>query len=535
MRWVKSEGGIEGPTQLTTVFQPHQKIRMDWLKRHASGRILELGCVLPGTNIVTQGGVIPIEQVALDTQVLTHQGRFRPVIGRSVRPYSGLVQGVRRRYGFETVWMTPEHPIWTQPVARQYPTWPARPTGDACWIAAGNLTKDCWPLYPVLTGDTEPLLHFTPVTSRGRGRAVAVRRQVNVTPAVAELVGRFVGDGFSRRGEISICFNLAERPDAERLAAIVHSAFGVKPRDIRPGCGIIHWTCYSASLARFFQTLGHRAQQKHLPMEWLSATPEILKAAIKGLMESDGTEKDGRFDLSTTSITLAWQVQALLLRLGIPASMSLNQRPTNFSLDAKCYHVRGQTCPQRPFGRFFSQGHGAQVLRLEQRRYRGPVYNLAIAEDESYCTPSLALHNCNFGLVLAWVGGHAGVDINPMNIELAKLLAPDREFHVADILDLPFPDKSFDCAMLPEVLEHLDFPDGVRRALTEAERVTKSTVLVTMPDGRQDSDDACNFKHLYLLDEERAQTLLGMMPGAVLKYQKGFALVHWQLDTQRSK
>lgn len=134
---------------------------------------------------------------------------------------------------------------------------------------------------------------------------------------------------------------------------------------------------------------------------------------------------------------------------------------------------------------------------------------------------------CNYGFVLAYVGGHVGIDINPMNIELARLLAPDREFHVGDILKLPFQDHSFDSVLVPDTLEHLDFPDGVSRAIAEAQRVTRQRILITMPDGREDSEDACNFKHLFLLDEDYAHRLLDMLPGAELEYRAGFALVQW--------
>ena len=134
---------------------------------------------------------------------------------------------------------------------------------------------------------------------------------------------------------------------------------------------------------------------------------------------------------------------------------------------------------------------------------------------------------CNFGLVLAWVGGHYGVDIHPVNIELARLLAPDRLFQVAGAADLPFADKDFDTVMLPEVLEHLEFPDGVYAAIQEAKRVARVRVLFTCPDGRKDTTDACSMKHRWLFDDSIAREILTWLPGVVLKYEHGFALGRW--------
>lgn len=134
---------------------------------------------------------------------------------------------------------------------------------------------------------------------------------------------------------------------------------------------------------------------------------------------------------------------------------------------------------------------------------------------------------CNSGWVLAWCHGHVGVDINPMNVDLASVLAPTREFFVADAVSLPFPDKSFDTVLIPETLEHLDFPAGVHQAIKEAGRVARNRVLITVPDGRTDTPDAVNFKHAWLFDDVVAKTIMSWMPGAHLAYFYGFGLIYW--------
>ena len=42
--WVEKEGGVEGPTHLDTMFLPEQRQRVEWLKDHCEGSILEAGC-----------------------------------------------------------------------------------------------------------------------------------------------------------------------------------------------------------------------------------------------------------------------------------------------------------------------------------------------------------------------------------------------------------------------------------------------------------------------------------------------------------
>jgi SAM-dependent methyltransferase len=65
-------------------------------------------------------------------------------------------------------------------------------------------------------------------------------------------------------------------------------------------------------------------------------------------------------------------------------------------------------------------------------------------------------------------------------LDFDALLAPDV---VADVRQLPFADGSFDAVCVFEVLEHLPFEDS-ERALAEIARVSKRTVLISVPHRR---------------------------------------------------
>lgn len=67
---------------------------------------------------------------------------------------------------------------------------------------------------------------------------------------------------------------------------------------------------------------------------------------------------------------------------------------------------------------------------------------------------------------------YEGIDLDPANISYAKKHYPSYRFQVGDALHLPFPDASFDAALVCGVLHHLS-DDEARGVITEMRRVLK--------------------------------------------------------------
>src|SRR5215217_609231 len=73
-----------------------------------------------------------------------------------------------------------------------------------------------------------------------------------------------------------------------------------------------------------------------------------------------------------------------------------------------------------------------------------------------------------------------GYDISEAALQIAADANPEASFVAGSVVDLPFPDRSFDVVGCFEVLEHLpgDLP---RRALTELARVARQAVVLSVP------------------------------------------------------
>lgn len=122
---------------------------------------------------------------------------------------------------------------------------------------------------------------------------------------------------------------------------------------------------------------------------------------------------------------------------------------------------------------------------------------------------------CSWGYPLSVMSGDAGVDINPHLLDIARLLAPQREFVEGDARNLPFESNSFDTVVIAETLEHLPWIDGVAMAIGEAYRVARKKILVTVP--HYSSDEAESFKHAWLAGAEEQAAIVRMLGGHVSK------------------
>lgn len=75
---------------------------------------MEYNCFATGTEVVTPNGAVNIEDLNIGDMVLTHKGRFRPIVKKSSRLIENEEVVSYRQNGFnKSVIVTREHPYWT--------------------------------------------------------------------------------------------------------------------------------------------------------------------------------------------------------------------------------------------------------------------------------------------------------------------------------------------------------------------------------------------------------------------------------------
>src|SRR5665213_193208 len=69
-------------------------------------------CLVPGTLIFTRRGVVPVEDVKVGDEVLTHKGRWRAVTETMANPVGGKAVYEIRARGLDALTATGNHPIF---------------------------------------------------------------------------------------------------------------------------------------------------------------------------------------------------------------------------------------------------------------------------------------------------------------------------------------------------------------------------------------------------------------------------------------
>lgn len=367
---------------------------------------VELFCFPPETLVQTITGPKPISTIQMGDMVLTHRGRYQPVINTFQRPYSGNLVRVRARYSARDVRMTPNHQVLALQGKSSHG---GRTAKELAWIPAGDLVtlnegkhyKGDYVAFPRIAEQSMPLPLLEPDMSKGgrsdgRGGLLPIEMQnVLVDADVAWMLGVFVGDGCVDTRSLHFTLHAREQDLANRLVQI-GGRFGLQPKTHTCGNGnTLKVSYHSTRLVNWFRRefggesngRSHTgSRNKRFPSWIISAPQEITEAFLYGYWQADGMNHSagpGHFSVVTSSINVAEGMRLILARLGHCPSITIT-RDGHYIMHWGGKHHWGK---QREDYLLFP------IREILTEQYEGDVYNIEVAEDNSYVT-EFVVHNC---------------------------------------------------------------------------------------------------------------------------------------------
>jgi len=374
------------------------------------------GCFISGSMVRVRDGEMPIEELEEGDEVLTHEGRFRPVYRVMRRPFSGPLHHIRfQSEGYRSLAVTPGHPFL---VARRKNVREHNRHFEPQWLTAQELNKGDYVAVPTnIDPEERPELTWSEdiEIKPGGGAPVAERVEVAVNASTCRLMGLYLAEGSVSPNTSYVSFDSHrdETEIREFTREAMADAFGIEPWEYsyeeRAGVSLRY---SSVRAARFFsQAFGRTIDELRIP-DWVLALTEGERAAlVRGLYDGEGSYDKGLdlYRINQTRRDVAQRLRELLLSIGIRASLSRSdraepRRPMWQIAICKVDHPRFEELVLNRDPRPVRATHAGAVMAggylwmpissIEKVDAECEVFNLSVEEDESYVCEGVVSHNC---------------------------------------------------------------------------------------------------------------------------------------------
>lgn len=437
-------------------------------------------CFPDGTLIKTNFGVKQIEDINIGEKVLS-DGQFLNVTNKFASNYEGDLINIKVN-GRQWVASTPNHLF---PIAVPYP------------LSAGAKPK------------SQPWKRYSRGCEKERKRAIRggryrvknmVARDLEVgdyiliprfrrtknflyDDGMLEIWGYYVAEGHaSKRGAISFSISTKEVKLTERILHLMLKLYGLKgtiydnTRHRRQV--IFHSKRLADILIDMFDNHSHR---KCLPNHFIYLSSEKIKVLVKALWRGDGCasprKRDGyiRYQYSTVSTQLAYQMQMLLDKIGCKSRMQFDttRHSYDIGLEGKDAEIIFGLQKRK---RYIEHGITSEnyimlpIKQIKKTYYKGKRYDLRINKISYYNTEFMC-HN----------SGHEGSSLVPLeSMACGKAVA---------VSDIPVHRELLggvngQCGLFMPVADHTEFVNDIQSVKVPSKEMVYGTLkyLLTHPD-----------------------------------------------------
>lgn len=347
-------------------------------------------CFVAGTKVITSTGYKNIEDVLEGDLVLTHKNRFMPVLKTGYTYSPTFVLNVQGSLPTET---TAEHPYYVREMKRQFHN-PKRAYirhfSSLKWKPCKELSSSDYVSFPILSSDENIL---------------------GLDMQDCWLLGRYLADGhfikkkrINRKNSFHYQFFLSVGSTKldfvkKKITKYHYTAFQHTTstyRVIISSMALVHKVIASG--------IGKGALNKTIPLSILNLPVPLLKEFIDGYMSGDG------YYVPTTDKYIASSVSKELimsLSLAVAKVYKVNSNMYSYKKSDTCV-IEGRTVSQhRSYELHFRkqmqpQSHAivmgdfihSPVKSVVSTNNVKQVFNLEVAEDNSYTANNAVVHNC---------------------------------------------------------------------------------------------------------------------------------------------
>ncbi len=364
-------------------------------------------CLRPDTLVETKDGAKAINAIQEGDLVRTHLGRLRPVtkVFKRIYPQRNPLRWIRTKHS--TIKCTPEHPFF---ILRD---------GQRTFIRAKDLILSDLLLYPIssLVSDKLPIdIHYNTAGENGKAVLGAKKMgkhitELEITRDMARLFGLYAAEGCAIDAGISFTFSNDEIDLSEFVTKISKEVFDrIVTKDQRWATRV---NINIRSLGKVFKEwFGERANVKRIPRFVWSWSMLNRLEFLKGYLDGDGHLTGSVWSFISASRALVEDICSLARSCNldhsnvIPVNPSCQEYQGRRIQNGGAYVAYIKTKATRKLldilqAKIDEEWAEIPIISIEEHSVSAClideyVYNLEVAEDNSYIADCAAVHNCIF-------------------------------------------------------------------------------------------------------------------------------------------
>ena len=377
------------------------------------------GCLTPGEKVITQRGLVNVEDVTLSDKLVNRQGEFVEI--KNLQRYQKENEKIYKLkpYGsYRTTTFTGEHPIYIKD--KGFVKMKDVRVGD--WLSIPNRYRPYYPENKFKNG-LEEILWNWPRKSWDNG--------FEATKLFFYFLGLFVGDGFTNINgnsyDIYLSIGKQEVEFAEYYDSLVKKIFDRKCVHVHQGREQTRRFTDKELVEFLNKEFGSTAYKKRVPNWIKEAVPELKRSFIQGYLDSDGSvfldRGCVRVNFTSVNLELLEDIQDILHGLEIRNSIVIHQKEeiNKFgSVSLQSYRINVARCDNlklsenpvfesrkqtllktsKPVSasksniQFDENRIYIKVERIDESLYNGIVYNFE-CETHTYMCRNILTHNCD--------------------------------------------------------------------------------------------------------------------------------------------
>lgn len=326
-------------------------------------------CLAPDTLILTKRGYVPIKDVLIGDETITHAGNWKKIIAKKqTRKDAKVIK--THAMGVPNLITTPDHKIWTR-ISKKNDARKTMQKSNPEWIEAEK-TKS----------------HYV-------NQKLPAIMESDLTSSEWWIVGRYLADGHvGTRGDFHISVGTHKADIFEEKAKDYIGFYADKgaTRQYR-------LKNLSSNLIEMLNKCGKGALNKQVPIEGVCLNKELAELLLDGYLSGDGhLDELGRWHITSISRALLLGMSMVAMRArNIVCSVYAGKKAKKHIIEGRTVNARQcwvmLLSPRNQSGIILDDGAWKKVRKIEDAGI-SDVWSIQVEDDASYTAENCIVKNC---------------------------------------------------------------------------------------------------------------------------------------------